>query len=172
MSFLWSAPPSFLEVWSWCFWQFRGRDCCGMAAWMDFFACNGRWWPWCGGADGIDGIVWPCHRLQVLLSSCTTFRRGWSIVFYNMSKFCWWWHFKILNDPSSTWCLFWKRNWRNKFLVLVVKTLFTTHSTSNREAIISKKRRWIQKKITFLNRAQQVLSGHIILWGSTVVFWR
>jgi hypothetical protein len=118
------------------FGSFVGRGCWGIDARMDFFSCNGRGWPWCGGAEGMDGIGWRCHRLQGLLSSHTTFRLAWRIVFYDMSKFCGWWHFKILNNPCSTWSLFRKRNGRNKFLVLVVKNLFTTHSTPNRTAII------------------------------------
>jgi hypothetical protein len=70
----------------------------GIVARIDFFVCNGREWPWCVGAEGIDGIGWRCHRVQGLLSSRTTFRRGWSIVFYHMSTFCGWWHCKILNE--------------------------------------------------------------------------
>ncbi len=86
--------------------SFVGRDCWGIAVRKDFFSCNGRGWPWCGGDEGIDGIGWRCHRPQGFLSSRTMFRRGWTIVFYDMSKFCGWWHFKILNDPCSTWSLF------------------------------------------------------------------
>jgi hypothetical protein len=123
--------------------SFVGRGSWVIVARMDFFAYNGRGWPWCGGDEGIDGIGWRCHRRQGLLSTRTTFRRDWSIVLYDMSKFCGWWHFKILNDPWSTWSQFWNRNGRNKFLVLVVKTLFTTHSTPNCTVIISRKRWWI-----------------------------
>ncbi len=91
LSFLWSDPPSLLEVWPWRFWHFCGAGFWSTTGRMDFFACNGRWWPWCGGVEGIDGIGCRCHRLQCLLSSRTTFRRGWSIVFYDMSKFCGCW---------------------------------------------------------------------------------
>ncbi len=68
-----------------------------------------------GGSEGIDGICWRCHRRQGLLSSATTFRRGWSIVVYDMSKYCGWWHWKILKDPFRTWSQFWNGNGRNKF---------------------------------------------------------
>ncbi len=70
--------------------SFVGRVCRGIVVWMDFFSCNGRWWSWCVGTEGIDGIGWLCHRPEGLLSSRTTFHRGWRIVFYNTvtSKFC------------------------------------------------------------------------------------
>jgi late competence protein required for DNA uptake (superfamily II DNA/RNA helicase) len=75
-----------------------------------------------------------------------------------MSKFCAWWHFKILNDPHCTWSQVWKRNGRTKFLVLVVKTLFTTHSTPNCTAIIWTPNISIWMKTTFVGSPREALS--------------
>ncbi len=89
---LWSVPPSFLgRCGHGVFVSFLGRVCWGLVARMDFFACNGRWWLWCVGTEGMDGMGWRCHRRQVLLSSRSTFQWSGStevevIVFYNISK--------------------------------------------------------------------------------------
>jgi hypothetical protein len=71
---------------------------------MDFFACNGQAWPWCGGAEGIDGIGWRCHRPQDLLSSHKH-------SFLQHVQILWMMTLKILNESVIS---FWKTKWEEQ----------------------------------------------------------